>query len=78
MKKLWEDAKDLINPQKSWSNYRTKIHGIDPPVVPFMGVYQTDLTFIEGKRQLNNSNIAKREIPINLLKEQSILRNAGC
>ena len=39
----------LTDPLRSWSNYRKTIHGADPPCVPFIGVYQTDLTFIEGK-----------------------------
>mmetsp|Transcript_18262 Transcript_18262/g.25578 ORF Transcript_18262/g.25578 Transcript_18262/m.25578 type:complete len:478 (+) Transcript_18262:38-1471(+) len=45
--KLLEDMKVLCDPLKSWANYRNTIHGINPPCVPFMGVYQTDLTFIE-------------------------------
>lgn len=40
--------KVLTNPLKSWANYRKAIREIDPPCVPFIGVYQTDLTFIEG------------------------------
>jgi len=35
------------NPNKSWANYRKTIHEANPPCVPFVGVYQTDLTFIE-------------------------------
>jgi len=46
-KKILEEMKNLTNPHKSWVNYRNTIHGINPPCVPFMGVYQTDLTFIE-------------------------------
>lgn len=37
----------LTDPIKSWGNYRKKITEVDPPCVPFIGVYQTDLTFIE-------------------------------
>jgi len=46
-KKILEDMRVLTNSQKSWSNYRHTIHGINPPCIPFFGVYQTDLTFIE-------------------------------
>jgi len=42
-----EDLKILTNPLKSWANYRKTIHEVNPPCVPFIGVYQTDLTFIE-------------------------------
>jgi len=37
----------LTKPDKSWAQYRSTIHGSNPPCVPFIGVYQTDLTFIE-------------------------------
>jgi len=46
-KKVLEDLKVLTNPLKSWANYRKTIHEVNPPCVPFIGVYQTDLTFIE-------------------------------
>jgi len=46
-KKVLDDMRFLTNPLKSWANYRKTIHEVDPPCVPFIGVYQTDLTFIE-------------------------------
>jgi len=46
-KKILEDLRVLTNPLKSWGNYRRTIHEVNPPCVPFIGVYQTDLTFIE-------------------------------
>lgn len=46
-KRMLEDMRVLTDPQKSWSNYRKTIHEINPPCVPFLGIYQTDLTFIE-------------------------------
>jgi len=46
-KKVLEDMRVLTNPEKSWANYRRTIHEVNPPCVPFIGVYQTDLTFIE-------------------------------
>lgn len=32
---------------KSWKQYRTLLRAANPPYIPFLGVYQTDLTFIE-------------------------------
>jgi len=46
-KRILEELQVLTNPHKSWSNYRKTIHEVNPPCVPFFGVYQTDLTFIE-------------------------------
>eukprot|EP01117_Protostelium_nocturnum_P011539 TRINITY_DN4183_c0_g1_i1.p1 TRINITY_DN4183_c0_g1~~TRINITY_DN4183_c0_g1_i1.p1 ORF type:complete len:490 (+),score=126.49 TRINITY_DN4183_c0_g1_i1:135-1604(+) len=46
-KKLLDEMRFLTDPVKSWGNYRIKIGKVDPPCVPFIGVYQTDLTFIE-------------------------------
>ena len=42
-----EEMRNLTNPQKSWVSYRGVLHSSNPPCVPFVGVYQTDLTFIE-------------------------------
>ena len=39
----------LLSSEKSYSNYRSCIHNISPPLVPYLGVYLTDLTFIEGQ-----------------------------
>jgi len=46
-KKILEEMRVLTNPNKSWAQYRKRIHEVNPPCVPFVGVYQTDLTFIE-------------------------------
>jgi len=46
-RKLLEDLRYITKPEKSWANYRKLLHGINPPCIPFLGVYQTDLTFVE-------------------------------
>lgn len=46
-KKILDEMRFLCKPDQSWKNYRTELHGANPPCVPFVGVYQTDLTFIE-------------------------------
>jgi son of sevenless-like protein len=46
-KKDLEALRFLTKPEKSWANYRRELHGINPPCIPFLGIYQTDLTFIE-------------------------------
>ncbi|RKP27015.1 ras guanine nucleotide exchange factor domain-containing protein [Syncephalis pseudoplumigaleata] len=39
--------KARMNQTKNFSTYREGLHSIDPPCVPFLGVYLTDLTFID-------------------------------
>ncbi|PRP81579.1 hypothetical protein PROFUN_01086 [Planoprotostelium fungivorum] len=45
--KILNEQKEFCDPTKSWANYRRAITEVNPPCVPFVGVYQTDLTFIE-------------------------------
>ncbi|KAG5456123.1 MAG: ras guanine nucleotide exchange factor domain-containing protein [Olpidium bornovanus] len=37
----------MMSPTKNFSEYREELHSRNPPAVPFLGVYLTDLTFIE-------------------------------
>jgi hypothetical protein len=43
----WEFQLELTNPQSSFSQYRSAKSSIDPPAIPYLGVYLQDLTFIE-------------------------------
>jgi len=38
---------DLMSNKNNFQALRTLLHSIDPPFIPFLGVYLTDLTFIE-------------------------------
>jgi len=44
---VYENMTVLFSPKGNSSNYRKHLHTINPPVVPYLGVYLTDLTFIE-------------------------------
>eukprot|EP01128_Nolandella_sp_AFSM9_P003694 TRINITY_DN1617_c0_g1_i1.p1 TRINITY_DN1617_c0_g1~~TRINITY_DN1617_c0_g1_i1.p1 ORF type:complete len:322 (-),score=70.01 TRINITY_DN1617_c0_g1_i1:8-973(-) len=49
-KKLWAEFEELkreLSPDKSWKLYRANLKRISPPCIPYLGVYLTDLTFIE-------------------------------
>jgi len=49
-KKLWQQYKDIIqklSPAQNWKAYRANLKLANPPCVPYLGVYLTDLTFIE-------------------------------
>jgi len=45
--KILESLKAVTDPLGSWKHYRQLLQKMDPPCIPFIGVYQTDLTFIE-------------------------------
>jgi son of sevenless-like protein len=51
----------------NFKNLRTKVHAVEPPLIPFPGVYQGDLVFLEtcGKDLLDGGMI-------NFLKFQKI------
>lgn len=44
---LLESMRELIASTKNFSRYREALHAAQPPCIPFLGVYLTDLTFIE-------------------------------
>eukprot|EP01134_Creolimax_fragrantissima_P003423 CFRG3423T1 len=59
LKKTWEDVpevnmtklgklKELVSDANNYKLYRQHLHGlVDVPCIPFLGIYLTDLTFIE-------------------------------
>jgi len=71
--KILEEMRLLTKPEKSWSQYRNTIHAANPPCVPFFGVYQTDLTFIEdgNKTTLENGfvNFKKCRLVSHVIEE---------
>jgi len=49
-KKLWSQYKEIsqkLSPVQNWKGYRANLKFVNPPCVPYLGVYLTDLTFIE-------------------------------
>eukprot|EP01121_Diplochlamys_sp_Union-15-3_P020035 TRINITY_DN7686_c0_g1_i1.p1 TRINITY_DN7686_c0_g1~~TRINITY_DN7686_c0_g1_i1.p1 ORF type:complete len:149 (+),score=27.37 TRINITY_DN7686_c0_g1_i1:112-558(+) len=43
----FQELKHLMTGKGGFKNYRQTLASTNPPCVPFFGVYQTDLTFIE-------------------------------
>ena len=43
----FKELSALMAPAKSYAAFRKKLHTLHPPCIPFIGVYQSDLTFIE-------------------------------
>lgn len=64
--------KRLLGAQRNFVEYRSLIHSVNPPCIPFLGIYLQDLTFIEdgnpdllkhsaatGKNLINFGKLAK-------------------
>jgi len=46
--KVFEELSDLMSPHSNYIKFRNYLHKeISPPCIPYLGVYLTDLTFIE-------------------------------
>ncbi|KAI8853001.1 ras guanine nucleotide exchange factor domain-containing protein [Chytridium lagenaria] len=43
----YEQAADIVSPKGQYASYRKELKDLKPPAIPFLGVYLTDLTFIE-------------------------------
>ncbi|KAK7203328.1 ras guanine nucleotide exchange factor domain-containing protein [Myxozyma melibiosi] len=63
---MLENLYRLIDSSRNFGEYRTMLHLISPPCVPFFGVYLTDLTFIEDGntnnlvQSINNGDNSKQ------------------
>lgn len=55
----------LMGHEKNFIEYREIIHSINPPCIPFLGIYLQDLTFIEDG---NNNYLKKTQDLINFAK----------
>ncbi|CAJ0919164.1 1767_t:CDS:10 [Entrophospora sp. SA101] len=72
---LLEGLNRVMNSTKNFFAYRETLHSVNPPCVPFLGVYLTDLTFIEDgnpnilKKQTNIINFSKRMKTAEVIRE---------
>lgn len=57
--KILEELITLTANEMNYKNLRAKVHSVDPPLIPFPGIYQGDLVFLEGsaKDRLENDMI---------------------
>ncbi|KJE93254.1 hypothetical protein, variant 1 [Capsaspora owczarzaki ATCC 30864] len=64
---------NLMDFSKSYANYRVFLHGVNPPCIPYLGVYLSDLTFInDGNPDLIEGRLihfTKRRFVYNVLAE---------
>ncbi|ORX41380.1 ras GEF [Piromyces finnis] len=66
VKMMFDNIESVMNPQKNYAHYRENLHSVNPPCVPFLGVYLTDLTFIEDG---NTNNLKSNNQLINFSKQ---------
>jgi len=78
---MLESLNKVMHSSKNFSDYREMIHKLNPPCVPFLGVYLTDLTFIEDgnpdrlKTDERLINFGKRQKTAEVIKEIMIYQS---
>jgi hypothetical protein len=56
-KDVLKDLEITVNPDKNYAILRRRLHNHVPPCLPFLGIYLTDLTFVD------EGNPAKKQLP---------------
>ncbi|KAG1111903.1 hypothetical protein G6F42_014895 [Rhizopus arrhizus] len=86
LKKTWElvssrtsqslaHIRKLMGSNRNFTEYREMIHSVNPPCIPFLGIYLQDLTFIEDgnpdllKKSSNLINFAKQQKAAEVIRE---------
>ncbi|KAI8970474.1 ras guanine nucleotide exchange factor domain-containing protein [Mycotypha africana] len=70
-----QQIRKLMGANRNFIEYRALIHSINPPCIPFLGIYLQDLTFIEDgnsnvlKQSKNLINFAKRAKTAEVIRE---------
>ncbi|KAG0366374.1 hypothetical protein BGZ54_005430 [Gamsiella multidivaricata] len=65
----------LTSSAKNWADYRTELHSVNPPCVPFVGLYLTDLVMIQDgnpdflRKTDNHINFYKRVSTAEVIRE---------
>lgn len=70
----YKELQDLVSPKFQYANYRKYLKDMSVPAIPFLGVYLTDLTFLDlGNSDFlpdtNYINFEKRRKVFNLIRE---------
>ncbi|RCH79722.1 hypothetical protein CU098_005826, partial [Rhizopus stolonifer] len=72
---ILQDIRKLMGANRNFNAYRVFIHSINPPCIPFLGIYLQDLTFIEDgnsnelKKSKDLINFAKRAKTAEVIRE---------
>lgn len=54
---MLKDLEVTISLEKNYANLRRRLHNHVPPCIPFLGIYLTDLEFIDA------GNLAMKQLP---------------
>lgn len=68
----------LMSAESSYKSYRAKIHTINPPCIPYIGVYLLDLTYIEDGNPNSIGrliNFSKRRLIYTLIREVQLYQD---
>lgn len=66
---------------RNFTEYRLIVHSVNPPCIPFLGIYLQDLTFIEDgnpdflRKSSNLINFAKRHKTAEVIRELKQFQN---
>lgn len=68
--KIWEELNELLSAENSYSRYRKKLENIDPPCIPYLGIYLRDLIYW-NEPSMDNGQTNSEKI-INFTKKKYI------
>lgn len=69
------NIRKLMGANRNFQEYREMIHSVNPPCIPFLGIYLQDLTFIEDgnadyiQKSTRLINFAKRQKTAEVIRE---------
>ncbi|KAG2214274.1 hypothetical protein INT47_000830 [Mucor saturninus] len=80
---LVSQIRKLMGANRNFNQYRVLIHSVNPPCIPFLGIYLQDLTFIEDgnpnflKTSKDLINFAKRAKTAEVIREMQQYQTMG-
>jgi hypothetical protein len=81
--KKYQELQTLMSREQNFQKFREHLHSVDPPCIPYLGVYLTDLTFIEdGNKDFIAENLInfdkRRKISQVILEIQQYQQTPYC
>jgi len=71
-KEQYDKCSSVVSRERSFANYRKLLREVDPPCIPYLGMFLTDLTFIEeGSAAIIYSdviNFGKRQLACDVIR----------
>jgi hypothetical protein len=81
IKNTYNELVELINPKGSYKNLRNEIKLHSPPTIPYIGMFLTDLLFIEdGNPDIKNDNLinwSKRKLQAEIIRSIQMYQQMG-